>query len=69
MTGIARLWRNLAGYRRWAAWAGLITLAMVAVCERVRVAIGAVSVVLFTLGGGRSMVWNLDLVRRTIGSS
>ena len=66
-TGIARLWRNWAGYRRWDAWDELITLAMAAVCERVRVAMGAVSVVLFTLGGGRSMVWNLDLVRHAIG--
>ena len=68
-TGIARIWRNLAGYRRCAVWAGVITLAMAAVCERVRVAMGAVSVVLFNLGGGRSMVWNLDLVRHEIGSS
>ena len=68
-TVIARLWRNLAGYCRWAAWPGVITLAMAAVCERVRAEMGAVSVVLFTLGGGRSTVWNLDLVHRAIGSS
>ena len=39
----------------------MITLAMAAVCERVRAEIGAVSIFLFTLGGGRSMVgtWNL----------
>ena len=67
--GIARLWRNLAGYCRWAAWAGVITLAMAVVCERVRVEMGAVSVFLFTLGGGRFMVWNLELVLRAIGSS
>ena len=47
----------------------MITLAMTVVCERVRVAMGAVSVVLFTLGGGLSTVGNLDLVRRAIGSS
>ena len=40
----------------------MITLAMAAVCERVRAAIGAVSVVLFTLGGERSTVGNLDRV-------
>ena len=58
------------GYLRWSAWDGLITLAMAAVCEHVCVAIGAVSVVLFTIGGGRSTVWgNLDLVRRAIGLS
>ena len=68
-TGTVRLWRNLAGYCRWAAWAGVITLAMAALFERVHVTIGAVSVVLFTLGGGRSTVGNLDLVRRAIGSS
>ena len=46
-----------------------MTLAMAAVCERVRLEIGAVSVVLFNLGGGRSMEGNLDHVRRAIGSS
>ena len=67
-TGIARLWRNWAGYRCWAAWAGVITLAMDLVCERVRLAIGAVSGVLFALGGGWSTVWgNLDLVLRANG--
>ena len=68
-TGNARLWRNLAGYFRWDTWDGVITLAMAAVCERVCAAIGAVSFFLLTLGGGRSMVGNLDLVRRAIGSS
>ena len=68
-TGIVRLWRNLAGYPLWDAWDGVITLAMDTVYERVRVEMGAVSVVLFTLGGGRSMVGNLDLMRRAIGSS
>ena len=42
---------------------------MAAVCEGVRLAMGAVSIVLFTLGGGWSTVWgNMDLVRRAIGS-
>ena len=41
---------------------------MATVCERLRLAIGAVSVVLFTLGGGRSMVGNLDRVHHAIGS-
>ena len=68
-TGIARLWRNWSGYCRWAAWVGVITLAMAEVCECVCLAIGAVSGVLFTLGGGWSTVWgNLDLLRRSTGS-
>ena len=46
-----------------------MTLVMAAVRERVHRAIGAVSVVLFTLGGGRSMVGTLYRVRRAIGSS
>ena len=57
-TGIARLCRNLSGYLRWAAWAGVMTLAVFAVCERVRLATGAVS-----------MVGRWDLVRRAMGSS
>ena len=57
------------GYCRWSAWAGVITLAMSAVCERVRLEMGDVSGVLFALGGGWSMVWgNLVLVRLTTGS-
>ena len=68
-TGIARLWRNWDGHRRWAAWARVITLAMAAVCDRVHLAIGPVSGVLLTLGGGWSKVWGtLDLVRRANGS-
>ena len=51
-TGISRLWRNLSGYRRWAAWYGVITLVIAAVCERMRVGMGAVSVDLFNIGGG-----------------
>ena len=46
-----------------------MALAMFAVCERVRLAMGAVSIVLCTLGGARSMEGTLDRVRRAIGSS
>ena len=46
-----------------------MTLAMDVVCERVRLVVGAVSIVLFILGGARSMGGNLDRVRRAIGSS
>ena len=59
----------MAGYLRWAAWAGVMALATFAVCERVRLAMGAVSIVLCTLGGARSMEGKRDLVRRAIGSS
>ena len=42
---------------------------MAAVCEHLRLAIDAVSGVLFTLGGGWSTVWsNLDLVHCSTGS-
>ena len=68
-TGISRLLRNLAGYCCWAAWSEVMTLAMDAVFECVRREIVTVSIVLFTLGGGRSIVGNLDRVRRAIGSS
>ena len=44
------------GYRRWASWDGVITLAMAAVYVRMRLAMGDVSVVLFTLGGDWSTV-------------
>ena len=47
----------------------MTTLAVAAVCERVRLAIGSVSIVLFAHGGGRSTVGNLDRVRREIVSS
>ena len=68
-TGIARLWRNWAVYCRWAAWAGMIPPATAAVCERVRLEIGAASGVLFTLGGGWSTVWGtLDLVSHATDS-
>ena len=39
------------------------------VCERVRLAMGAVSIVLCTLGGARSMEGKWDRVRCAIGSS
>ena len=42
-TSIARLWKNLAGYRRWAAQDGVITLAMAVVCECVCTEICCVS--------------------------
>ena len=40
-----------------AAWAVVITLAVVAVCELVRLAIGPISVDFFTLEGGGSTVF------------
>ena len=46
-----------------------MTLATFAVCERVRLLMGAVSIVLYTLGGYRSMEGKRDRVRRAIGSS
>ena len=46
-----------------------MALAMFAVCERVRLAMGAVSIVLCTLGGAWSMECKLDRVRRAVGSS
>ena len=67
-TGISRLWRNLSGYRRWAAWAGVITLDVAAVYEHVHLTMGAVSGFLFTLGGGWPTVWgDLDLVSCATG--
>ena len=59
----------MAGYLRWAAWAGVMALAMFVFCERVRLAMGDVSIVLCTLGGARFMEGNLDRVRCAIGSS
>ena len=59
----------MSGYLRWAAWAKVMALAMFAVCERVRLAMGAVSIFLCTLGGARSVKGKLDHVRRAIGSS
>ena len=46
-----------------------MSLAMFAVCERVHLTMGAVSIVLCTLGGARSMEGTLYRVRRAIGSS
>ena len=46
-----------------------MALAVFAVCERVRLAMGAVSIVLCTLGGARSMEGKRDSVRCAIGSS
>ena len=47
----------------------MVTLAIAVVCERMRLAMGNVSGILFTLGGSWSMVWgNLDLVRHSTGS-
>ena len=48
----------MSGYLRWAAWSGVMRLAVLTVCERVRLATGAVS-----------MVGRWDLVRRAMGSS
>ena len=46
-----------------------MALAIFAFCERVRLAMGAVSIVLCTLGGARSMEGKRDPVRHEIGSS
>ena len=46
-----------------------MALAIFAVCERVRLAMGAVSIFLCTLGGAQSMEGKRDRVRRVIGSS
>ena len=46
-----------------------MSLAMLAVYERVRLTMGAVSIVLCTLVGARSMEGTLYRVRRAIGSS
>ena len=46
-----------------------MVLAIFAVCERVRLAKGDVSIALCTLGGARSMDGKWDRVRRAIGSS
>ena len=46
-----------------------MALAVFAVCERVRLAMGAVSIVLCTLGGAWSMAGKRDCVRRAMGSS
>ena len=46
-----------------------MALAIFAVCECVRLAKGAVSIVLCTLGGARSMAGKRDRVHRAMGSS
>ena len=46
-----------------------MALAVFAVCERVRLATGAVSIGVFTRGGTRSMVGRWDRVRHAMGSS
>ena len=46
-----------------------MALATFAVCERVRLATRAVSIVLCTLGGARSMSGKWDRVRRAMGYS
>ena len=67
-TGIARLWINWAGYCHLDASAGVITLAMVEVCDHVRLAIGPMSGVFLTRGGGWSTVCGtLNLVRFDTG--
>ena len=68
-TGIARLWINWARYCRLAAWAGVITLAVSVIVDRMRLAIGPRSVALDTLGGGRSTLYGtLDLFCCATGS-
>ena len=46
-----------------------MALAVFVICERVRLATGAVSIVLCTLGGARYMDVQWDRVRRAMGSS
>ena len=46
-----------------------MALTTFAVCKRVRLAMGAVSIVLCTLGGALSMEGNRERVRHAIGSS
>ena len=46
-----------------------MALAIFVVCERVRLAMGAVSIFMCTLGGAQSMEGKQDRVRRAIGSS
>ena len=69
MTGIARLWRNWAGYYHFAAWDGVITLAVAVVCDRVLLAIGPRPVGFSTLrGGGSTVCRTLDLLCHDTGS-
>ena len=46
-----------------------MTMVVLAVCERVHLAMGAVSIVLCTLGGDRSVEGKRDRIGRAIGSS
>ena len=46
-----------------------MALVVFTVCERVRLAMGPVSIFLCTRGGAQSMEGKRDLVRRAIGSS
>ena len=46
-----------------------MVLAVFSVCERVRLATGAVSIVLYTLEGDQSMTGKWDRVRHAMGSS
>ena len=67
-TGIAILWSNWAGCRRLDSWDGVITFSVAVVCAFVRLAIGPMSVDLFTLGGGGSTVCGtLELVSLATG--
>ena len=59
----------MAGYLCWAAWARVMALAVFAACERVRLAMGAVSIVLCTLGSAWSMESERDRMRHAIGFS
>ena len=69
MTGIARFWRNWAGYCCLDAWAGIITLDVAVVFGRVRRAICPRSVAFDTLGGGGPTVCGtLELLSCATGS-
>ena len=46
-----------------------MALAVFAVCERMRLATGSVSIILCSLGGARSMAVKWGHVRRAMGSS
>ena len=59
----------MSGYLLWDAWDEVMVLALLAVCERVRLATGAVSIGVFTRGVTWYMVGMWDLVRHAMGSS
>ena len=46
----------------------MVALAIFTVCGRVRLVMGAMSIVFFTLGGARFMYGKQDRVRRAMGS-